>query len=414
MLANDPVLNLDREAVNAGGHSDSMLDLADVMVESAVGFMPVPMGIAKGFLIDGRLHHLPLSVEEPSVIAAASYAAGIIARNGGFETSADEPLMSAYIYLDISSRSGDPSPEAIRSALKSVKDEEQRLKDLLSPVLESMTRRGGGYRSMEASWLEESRTLRVELTLDVRDAMGANILNTAAETISPLLEEITGGEKLMAILSNDAVKRRAKARFAIPFTALSRGKYSGRELAERIVKLYEIADEDPSRAVTHNKGIMNGISSLALATANDTRATEAAAHAWAARSGRYRSLSVFRIEGDRLVGELELPLALGTVGGGISFHPAARFALDILGKPDAPALSRMAAALGLAQNFAAISALAGEGIQKGHMKLHSGRLAYKAGARGDSIPLLVEKIQQSGVYNMEQARRLLEEIGRNR
>jgi hydroxymethylglutaryl-CoA reductase len=178
-----------------------------------------------------------------------------------------------------------------------------------------MTRRGGGYRGLEASWLQESRCIRVELIVDVRDAMGANLVNTAAEAISPLMEKLCGGTKLMAILSNQAEKRCASAEFVLPFGALQRGSYKGRELAERIVRLWQIADEDPARAVTHNKGIMNGISSLALATANDTRATEAAAHAWAARDGHYRSLSKFWIEGENLRGRLELPLALGTVGG---------------------------------------------------------------------------------------------------
>jgi hydroxymethylglutaryl-CoA reductase len=409
LLAADPSLNLDAEDFAASGQEAELLDLADVMVETAIGFMPVPMGLARNFIIDGQTVHMPMSVEEPSVIAAATYAASIIGRNGGFTTRADEPLTSSYVYLGYPD--GREPDEAARDEIcRNIVAAEDRVLETLSEILGPMTRRGGGYRGLEASWLQESRCIRVELIVDVRDAMGANLVNTAAEAISPLMEKLSGGTKLMAILSNQAEKRCASAEFALPFGALQRGSYKGRELAERIVRLWQIADEDPARAVTHNKGIMNGISSLALATANDTRATEAAAHAWAARDGHYRSLSKFWIEGENLRGRLELPLALGTVGGGISFHPVARTALRILGNPSASELSRYAAALGLAQNFSAVSALAGEGIQQGHMRLHSNRLAFSAGARGDEIAKLSAALQESGAYNAEQAAKLLTEI----
>ena len=359
--------------LNASGQQPGLLDLADAMIESAIGFMPVPLGIVRGCMIDGREFHLPLAVEEPSVLAAANYAARIISLNGGFETSAGESLMAAHIYLSLSC-----DPDKITELQARIQDGEARIKEILSETLASMTERGGGYRGIGSKWLPESQSLRVELSLDVRDAMGANILNTAAEKISPFLEELIGAEKLMAIVSNQAERRLARASFAIPLAALRRGKYEGNALGMRIVKLYHIANEDPARAVTHNKGIMNGITGLALATANDTRAIEAAAHAWAARSGSYRSLSHYRIDGEMLKGSLELPLALGTVGGAVSCHPVARLSLSIMRQPDAPTLARCAAALGLAQNFAALLALAGEGIQQGHMKLHANRLAYNA------------------------------------
>ncbi len=407
LLSSDRSLALDSEDFAASGHSSALLDLADVMVETAVGFMPVPLGIARNFIIDGETVHLPMAVEEPSVIAAASYAASIIGRHGGFRTEADEPLLSSYVYLSLK---GIPGDEDIDRVCKTVIQAEPELADELQDILQPMTRRGGGYRGLEVSWLPDSRCLRVEITIDVRDAMGANLVNTAAEAVTPLLEELTGGTKLMAILSNQAEMRTAAAEFTLPFGALQRGRFKGRELAERIVRLWEIADEDPARAVTHNKGIMNGISSLALATANDTRATEAAAHAWAARDGRYRSLSRYWIEGETLRGRLHLPLAFGTVGGGISFHPVARSVLKILGSPGAPALSRYAVALGLAQNFSAVSALAGEGIQQGHMRLHAGRLAFSAGARGEEIARVSAALQESGTFNAEEAKRLLSEL----
>ena len=333
---------------------------------------PCPLGIVQGCLIDGREYHLPLAVEEPSVLAAANYSAGIIALHGGFKTTGEESLMAACIYLSVRNQHVSDLQDRIQKS-------SERIGEILADTLASMTARGGGYRRVESTWLPESQSLRVELIIDVCDAMGANILNTAAEKVSPFLEELTGGEKLMAILSNRAEHRRACASFALPLSALRRGNHEGRELGERIVRLCQIANEDPSRAVTHNKGIMNGISSLALATGNDTRAVEAAAHAWAARDGSYRSLSTYCIEDNLLKGRVELPLALGVVGGAISCHPVAELSLAIMGRPDARTLARCAAALGLAQNFAALAALAGEGIQEGHMKLHAKRHAHATG-----------------------------------
>jgi hydroxymethylglutaryl-CoA reductase len=263
---------------------------------------------------------------------------------------------------------------------------------------------------MIAAWLPESETLRVHFHLDVRDAMGANLVNTCAEALKPEIARITRGDILMAILTNRADQRLAGARFILPLHALTRGDYKGMALAQRIVQATKVADTDPARAVTHNKGIMNGISALTLATANDTRGIEAAAHAWAARDGHYRSLTSYRIEHEALVGEIELPLPLATVGGGVGFHPAARAALKIMGNPDAQGLARFAAALGLAQNFAAITALTGEGIQAGHMRLHAGRLAFAVGARGSEIPELQRRIAKEGVFNRPTAEAILSEI----
>jgi hydroxymethylglutaryl-CoA reductase len=252
--------------------------------------------------------------------------------------------------------------------------------------------------------------VRVDLRIDVRDAMGANILNSAAEHLRPYLEQLCGGRALMCILGNAAEERRAGARFALPLEALPQaaGPQGGmapscKELARRIVSAGELAREDPQRAVTHNKGIMNGITSLALATMNDTRAVEAAAHAWAARDGRYRSLSSYRCDGRTLEGELELPLPLATVGGAVGFHPASRLALKVLGRPDARRLARIAAALGLAQNLAALLALVSGGIQRGHMRYHAARLAYQAGARGGEVRLVAERLAARRAFNREEA-----------
>jgi hydroxymethylglutaryl-CoA reductase len=255
--------------------------------------------------------------------------------------------------------------------------------------------------------------VRVQFSVDVQDAMGANILNTAAESLKPKLESISGGKALMAILSNAAAERRAGARFSLPLKKLSplgRAGFSAPEIGRRIVLACTVAGEDESRAVTHNKGIMNGITSLALATGNDARAIEAAAHAWAGRTGRYRPLSRFSVSEGALTGELELPLAFASVGGAVGFHPATRLCLKLLGTPDGRSLARLAAAVGLVQNFAALLALVTEGIQKGHMKLHATRLAYLAGARGREIRGVAERLSREGVFRLVDAERILKTL----
>jgi hydroxymethylglutaryl-CoA reductase len=383
----------------------SNMELAEVMIESAVGCAPVPLGVATGFLIDGRELAVPMAVEEPSVIAAASYAARLLRRDGGFTTWAAQPVMSAQLYIQ-------DAPEGAEERVAGVEDEARAA---LSGLLASLERRGGGFRGMRARRLRGSGTLRVDLLLDVRDAMGANILNTAAEALRPLLERTAGGRVLMAILTNQAAERLAGARFSIPAARLAARLPAGmspEEAARRVAAASELAQEDPARAVTHNKGIMNGITSLALATMNDTRAVEAAAHAWACRDGAYRGLSRFRVEGGVLTGELELPLALAAAGGSVGFHPAARGCLKVMGNPDAPGLARIAAALGLAQNFAAVLALVTTGIQAGHMRLHAARLAYEAGARGADIRRVADQMSREGSVTRAAAQALLRREGR--
>jgi hydroxymethylglutaryl-CoA reductase len=384
----------------AGPH---LLELADLMVENAVGCLPVPVGIATGFLIDGEEISIPMAVEEPSVIAAASYAARLVRQGGGFTTSAAEPIMSAQIFVD-----GVPEER-----VADIRDREQEIGQMVDAAQPAMKRRGGGFRGLEIRRLPETGLLRVDVLIDVRDAMGANVLNTVAESLRTPLEKWSGGRCLMCILSNAGRLRRARAGFSLPVERLRGSGVSGytpEEVARRIVRAGELAREDDERAVTHNKGIMNGISSLALATMNDTRAIEAAAHAWACRDGRYRSLSEFRFDGRRLEGALELPVAFGVVGGAVSFHPASALALRILGNPDSPKLGRIAVALGLAQNLAALLALVTGGIQRGHMKYHAARLAYKAGARGDEIRAVAEKLGARMVFTNEEAERALRRL----
>jgi hydroxymethylglutaryl-CoA reductase len=358
-------------------------EISDAMVEAAIGCLPVPLGVASGFLIDGQGLSIPMAVEEPSVIAAASFAAAVLRQGGGLWSWAEEPVMTAQIFLE----------QAAEGAESRLEQSEKRLGMLVDQGQPQMKARGGGYRGMELARLQESGVLVVNLLIDVRDAMGANALNTAAEALKPELEALSGGRAVMCILSNAARERRAGAGFSLPVSKLSvlgpRGA-GGREVARRIVLACRIAGQDAQRAVTHNKGIMNGISALALATMNDTRSVEAAAHAWAARGGSYRPLSSYTLEGQpagkqTLEGRIELPLAMGSLGGAVGFHPASRLALRILGFPEARRLCRIAAALGLAQNFAALLALVTGGIQRGHMKYHAARLAYAAGARGEEV-----------------------------
>jgi hydroxymethylglutaryl-CoA reductase len=394
------LLDDDERAAAAAG--PGAFELADLMVEAAVGVVPLPLGLASGFVIDGENLDLPLAVEEPSVVAAAGYAAHIIAKGGGFFTEADEPLMESYVYLEGVDDEG----------LARIRTSEEAVRAALTAVQSSLERRGGGFRSMKAERLPETGLVAVELSIDVRDAMGANILNTAAETAKPLLEAASGGSALMCILSNASPARRARARFSLPLEVL--GAYArgctGMEAARRMALAWALADEDPRRAVTHNKGIMNGVAALAQATMNDTRAVEAAAHAWAARTGRVRPLSRFELREGALHGSIELPLALGTVGGSVDLHPASRAALRLLGNPDSSRLARIASALGLAQNFAAVLALVCGGIQQGHMRLHAARLAYRAGASGPATREAAGLMARSGVYTLDAARQALAQL----
>ena len=336
--------------------SGSDLDLAEVLIENAVGWMPVPLGVA-GLMVNGTNYQVPMATEEPSVIAAAGYAASVAAKAGGFFAGAAAPVMRAQVFLEGCGPTAERQLETARASL------EAEARSLLT----SMERRGGGLRGLSLARVADLDVVVVRLDVDVRDALGANLLNTLAETLTPSLENSLGGRKLMAIVSNDAGLRPAWAEVKLSLDP---------ERARRIAVASQVAQADPQRAVTHNKGIMNGVAALALATGNDTRALEAAVHAFAGASGVYRGLSQWTAAGSELTGRIDLPLALATVGGSVGIHPTARMALQLLGNPDSPTLCSIAAALGLAQNFAALNALTGEGIQHGHMALHDRRTEW--------------------------------------
>jgi hydroxymethylglutaryl-CoA reductase len=372
---------------------------ADHMIENVVGIFGLPLGIATNFQINGTDRLIPMVIEEPSVVAGASFMAKLAREGGGFQTESDPPVMIGQIQvLDLA------DPE---SAAASVLEHEQSILQLANTVDELLVSLGGGARSLEVRVLENTAVgpmLIVHLLFDTRDAMGANALNTALETLAPRIAELTGGRPHLKILSNLADRRLARARCRIPVESLGFDGYPGEEVRQGVIEAWAFAEADPYRAATHNKGIMNGIDAVVLATGNDWRAVEAGAHAFAARSGRYRSLSVWSEGRDgALEGFLELPLALGTVGGATRVHPLARANLALMRVADARELAEVVAAVGLAQNLAALRALASEGIQRGHMSLHARQVAIAAGARGAQIERIAKQMVSDGKIQLEQA-----------
>ncbi len=345
---------------------------ADVLVENAVGIYALPFAIAPNFIIDGEELFMPLVIEEPSVVAAMAHAAKIVRAGGGFTTGSTRPVMIGQVQLlDV------PYPDVAIQRIQSLKPELLRKLEHLHPTIQRL---GGGPLDLQVRKLPDTPAgpmLIVHLLMDTRDAMGANAINTAVETLAPELEAITEGRTLLRILSNLSDQRRAWASCRIPVAALETPELSGEEVAQGIFAANALAIADPYRAATHNKGIFNGIDAVALATGQDWRAIEAGGHAWAAREGRYRALTDWRVENNHLLGYLEMPLAVGTVGGLTKYHPTARLALKLLGSPDARRLAQIMVAAGLAQNLAALRALATEGIQRGHMALHERRLKMK-------------------------------------
>lgn len=382
---------------------------ADAMVENAIGSFALPLGIATNFTVNGRDVLVPMAVEEPSVIAAASFGALLARAGGGFEATSTASVMIGQVQiLDLP----DGDLEAAADRLLAARDEILAVAHAQSATL---PRLGGGAKDLEVRPLPDTPAggmLVVHLHYDTRDAMGANAVNTACEAIAPLVEAISGGRVLLRILSNLATERLARAACRVPAEALARDGLDGRVVGRRIVEANALAVVDPWRAATHNKGVMNGIDPVVIATGNDWRGAEAGAHAYAAQGGRYRSLTDWRQDerGD-LHGSLELPLALGTVGGGTRAHPAAAVALRILGVAGARELAEVAASVGLAQNLAALRALACEGIQDGHMALHARQVALAAGATGDAVARVAEQLVAEGRIRVERARELVGEPG---
>jgi len=375
------------------------LDLANRMIENVVGAFPIPLGIAVNFLINKRDYLIPMAIEEPSVVAAASYAAKMAREGGGFFTSSTGPVMIGQIQTV---RVKDPY--GAKMAILAAKDEILKKANEQDPMLVSV---GGGAKDLEVKVINTNRGPMVitELHVDCRDIMGANAVNTMAEAVAPLIERITHGRVYLRIISNLATKRLARAWTIVPKKAVG-----GEEVVDGIVEAYAFAAADPYRAATHNKGILNGIIGVVIATCNDHRAVEAGAHAYAARNGHYGSLSTWeKNENGDLVGSIELPMAVGIVGGATRVHPIAKIALKILGVKTATELSEVLAAVGLAQNLGALRALGHEGIQRGHMSLHARNMAISAGATGELIDLIVEKMVEERKIRLDRAKELIEE-----
>lgn len=369
--------NEEVEALNSG----ISLELADAMVENVIGHISIPLGVAANFKVNGKEVFIPMATEEPSVIAAASNAARAAYELGGIFTSSSGTVMRGQIQvLNIN------DPHAARAKIFEHKDEIIEHCNAKDPTLVKL---GGGVKDVEVHLIDTAKETMVvvHLIVDTKDAMGANAVNTMAESVSPLIERITNGRVVLRIISNLADKRIVRARGEFSTEMLG-----GIEIAKNIVSAYEFADSDPYRAATHNKGVMNGITAAVLASGNDTRAVEAGAHAYAARSGRYRSLTTWELNKEgNLVGTLELPLAVGIVGGATKTHPVAKAALKIMDVQSAEELASYIAAVGLVENLASLRALSAEGIQSGHMRLHAKNLAVMAGATGDIIDRVVQQ-----------------------
>jgi len=385
---------------------------AERMIENVIGTCALPLGIAVNFLINGRNYLIPMAIEEPSVVAGASFAARLVREGGGFETTSTDPMMIGQIQV-----LGLSDPWHARFDLLAAKEQVLDLANQQDPVIVGL---GGGARDLEVRvfphTLKDTGSpvgpmLVLHLLYDVRDAMGANAVNTACEAVAPMVEEITGGRVVLRILSNLADRRLVRARCAIPPQALTLDEFAGETVVQRVLEAHALATVDPYRAATHNKGIMNGIDALAVATGNDWRAVEAGAHAYAARGGAYRPLSRWERDAEgKLVGTLELPLAVGTVGGATKVHPTARLALKILGVESARELAEVMCAVGLAQNLAALRALATEGIQRGHMELHARQVAIAVGAEGELIERVAERMVQERVIRPDRAEAILAEL----
>jgi hydroxymethylglutaryl-CoA reductase len=388
------------ESLDSGGLNP---ETADKVVENVLGVYGLPFGVALNVQINGIDRLVPMVVEEPSVIAAASNAARMVRGAGGFHAEMLESLMTTQIQLfDV------PDPEAARVRLVAA---ERELLEIGARAVPNLISRGGGPRSVEVRDLGE-RCVVVHVHVDCQDAMGANLVNGIAEAIGPRALQIGGGKLGLRILTNLSDRRRVRVRGRVlaadlavgkPRNSVSDSDVDPMEVVDRIVEASRFAELDPYRAATHNKGIMNGVDSVVIATGNDYRAVEAGAHAFAARSGRYSPLATWRREDMTLVGELEMPLALGIVGGTLRIHSAARLALKIVGVKTADELSLVAASVGLASNLAALRALATEGIQRGHMSLHARSVAIAAGAQGDEVERVAERIAETGTVTVEAA-----------
>jgi hydroxymethylglutaryl-CoA reductase len=379
---------------------------ADHMIENVIGLHQLPLGVAVNFVVNGREVLVPMALEEPSVVASASFMARLARAGGGFTAHCTEPEMIGQIQiLDVVD---------LPSARLTLLENKARLLDLANQVDPVIVKWGGGARDVQVRVVEASPIgpfLVLHLIYDTRDAMGANAVNTACEALAPVIEQMVGGRVHLRILSNLADRRLAFARCQIPCQELAFEHFSGERVRDGILEAYAFAAVDPYRAVTHNKGIMNGVDAVVIATGNDWRAVEAGAHAYAARSGRYTSLSTWGKDKEgRLVGTLEMPLAVGIVGGATKVHPTAQAALKLLGVSSARELAEIIASVGLAQNLAALRALATEGIQRGHMSLHARQVALAAGAIGPEVEPVAAQMVAEKTVRVDRAEAILKAI----
>ncbi len=396
------------ETAALSGAGGLLPEQADHMIENVAGVFGLPLGIAQNFVVNGRAVLVPMAIEEPSVVAGASFMAKLAAAGGGFTAHTSAPEMIGQMQvLDLD----DPA-----SARFKLLEQRQALLDEAAQVDPVLVKFGGGPRDLEVRLIEDSPIgpfLVVHLIVDVRDAMGANAVNTMAERLSPRVEQICGGRVHLRILSNLADRRLARARCTVPLGALGFEEYTGEQVRDGIIAAWAFAAADPYRAATHNKGIMNGVDAVVIATGNDWRAIEAGAHAYAARGGRYASLSRWARDAQgNLVGTLEMPMAVGTVGGATRVHPAARAALKLMGVQTAAQLAEIIVSVGLAQNMAALRALATEGIQRGHMGLHARQVAIAAGASGDQVERVAARMVQEKAIRVDRAQEILNELDR--
>jgi len=399
------------EEIKVLGNSGALGEIADRMIENVVGSMPLPLGIAVNFLINGKDYLIPMAIEEPSVVAAASNAAKMAREKGGFQTSSTEPIMIGQIQLTAVS---DPA-----SAKFTILANKRRILDLANekdPVLVNLgggakdLEVGGGAKDLEVKVIDTdtsaSPMVIVHLLVNVKDAMGANAVNTMAEAVAPFIEQLADGKVNLRIISNLATYRLAFARAVFAKDAIG-----GEDVVDGIISAYLFAKSDPYRCATHNKGIMNGIDPVVIATGNDFRAIEAGAHSYASITGKYLPLTQWEKNKDHdLVGTIELPIAVGLVGGATTVHPTARINVKILDVKTANELAEIIAAVGLAQNFAALRALATEGIQRGHMSLHARNVAIAAGAKGEMIDRVVEILVREKKVRIDRAKEVLEEM----
>ena len=394
---------LSEEGLQTVRDNDTLpLSLANEMVENVLGTLALPFGIAPGFQVDGQEVQVPMVTEEPSVIAAASYAAGLIKRSGGFQTQVHKRQMIGQVALyDVSNK---------EKASQAITEAKEDLLQLANQAYPSIVKRGGGARDL---WTEvKADFLICYLSVDPKEAMGANMLNTMLEALVDPLEDLSGGRGLMAILSNLATDALVTARCNIDYRFLSRDPKEAAEIAQKIALASQLAAVDPYRAATHNKGIFNGIDAVVLATGNDWRAIEAGGHTYASRSGQALGLSNWMDHPEQQVleGQLTLPMPIATKGGSIGLNPSVQVAHELLGNPDAQTLARIIVSVGLAQNFAALKALVSTGIQHGHMKLQAKSLALLAGATPSEVAPVVQALLEDKPFNLEKAQAVLEEI----